>query len=153
MSTGTRINELLYTDGTGAMQLQTRFSPYLQNNGTLFLQTNILMTPTGQVVVGAEDQSDVLLHRDDGFVVNGNFRLIPLEEEEIEPTCNEVTRGTLILKPIAFSCASGIGGYCYHDELRVCVKLQNYAWVPLSDSELVLAPYIYVHIKLYKYYT
>jgi hypothetical protein len=55
MSAGTRINEMIYADGTGAMQLQTRYVPYLHNNDTdpIGLRTNIFMTPTGQVVLGA----------------------------------------------------------------------------------------------------
>jgi hypothetical protein len=116
------------------MQLQTRFSPYLQNNGTLFLQTNVLLTPTGQVVVGSDSQETIRLHRDDGFVVNGNFRIVPLDDDEVEPVCNDVSRGVIIVKPVAVECSEAEGGTCYHDELRVCVKLQNYVWAPLSET-------------------
>jgi len=130
ISAGTRINQLTYHDGTGAMQFQTRVTPLLSNDGTnAGLKTNVLMTPTGQFVVGAnyQDDENVRVHKEDGMVVNGNLRLVPTTEDL--PLCGEVSRGTLAVKSEEVPCGENI---CLHDKLYLCSKLQNYEWVPVA---------------------
>jgi len=130
MSVGSRINEIMYADGSGSMQLQTRRTPYLHNNASdpVGLRTNVFMTPTGQVVFGAESQANgPKLHKEDGLVVNGNMRLIPTTL----PACNDINRGLFAVQEIGVDC--GIEGGCSHDALFVCVKLQDYVWQQLTE--------------------
>ena len=131
MSAGARINQLVYTDGTGAVQLQTRYNP-INSNGTKFLHTNVLLTPTGQVVINGENQNTVKLHKDDGLVVNGNLRIVPIKRGDELPVCNDISRGLFAIYEEEYAC--GYENTCHLDVLYVCVKFQNYRWQQVSSS-------------------
>jgi len=125
MSQGSRLQQLNYKDGTGALQLQTRSSPTGLSNGTGLI-TNLLLTPTGQVVVGVETENDIDLSNDDQLVVKNNFRLVPLSGDL--PACNYVRRGSLAVKEELADCDDSNTIKCKIDALYLCAKEQNFEW-------------------------
>jgi len=133
MSTGSRITQVCYSDGTGALQLQTRQTPYPTtpvNDGSGLI-TNVLMTPYGAVVIGANSQSDVLLHRLDALVVNGHFRLLPLPFDQL-PTCNFVLRGMMAVVEKPLPCPQNSSLTCTFDTIYICLQEQSFIWKQLN---------------------
>jgi hypothetical protein len=126
ISSGSQIQQLFYSDGTGALQLQTRREPAPPTETGLF--TNILLTPFGQVVIGAPTQNDIGLSSDDSLVVKDNFRLIPTQDF---PICNHFRRGMLLVKENEISC--GQNSLCKVDSLYLCSQDQTYEWKKISN--------------------
>lgn len=133
MSTGSRIQQICYTDGTGALQLQTRNTSYPTtpvNDGT-GLNTNVLLTPDGAVVLGASTQMDVLLHKSDGLVIDTNFRILPVPQSQLPP-CNFIRRGMISVVEAPIPCEQNNTQICTFDTLYICLQEQAYIWKQIA---------------------
>lgn len=127
MSHSSQINQLNYKDGTGAVEFKTR------NPLTNELSSNMVLLPSNQVIIGSQGQQGIAVSADDGLVVDEAFRLVPIGRGEELPPCNEVRRGSFIVREVEVDCGANT---CHRDEIVVCLKNQGYNWAPLHGEEL-----------------
>lgn len=114
-----------YTDGSGAMKFST------MNSESGALGTNMVLLPTSAVLIGASGQDELAVAANDGLVVKDPFRIVPISDAN-KPTCNEVKRGTIIVLEVNdVPCGPT---FCTRDQPYICVKAQDYEWVPLGDN-------------------
>lgn len=121
----TSIEAESYTDGSGAMKFNT------MNAETGMLSANMVLLPSNAVLIGANGQEELAVAADDGLVVNEPLRLVPLPRGEGLPACNEVKRGSMVVVEVEEECGPA---FCHRDVLYVCVKNQEYEWVPLGKN-------------------
>lgn len=125
MSSSGQINQWNYKDGSGAMEFTVR-----DNNGVM--NSNLYLMPSGPVVVGSSNIAAVPVAKTDGLVVTDNFKIAPLQRGVGRAECNEVRRGTIVIEEEFYPCADTT---CFRDVMYLCVKLQEYQWVTLSNTQ------------------